>query len=439
VKRTLRSGERGGQVKSQLDVWILNHYADPPGRQATRSYDLGKQLVERGHRVTIFAAGFNHYSRKEERIRTGETHREELVDGVRFIWLKTFPYLRNDWRRVVNMLSYSWRAFRIGSHLAEAPDAIIGVCVHPLAGLVASLLARKRGSRFFFEVTDLWPETLIAMGKLRRNGLPAKIMRALEKHLYHRAEKIIMLLGHTHEYVAGLGESAAKIVWIPNGADLSRFASMPPYDGQNSDAFRIMYIGGLLRANRIDVILDAAKLQQSVGRHNVKFVLVGDGSDKERLTKMAEQLSLENVEFRGLVPKTEVARVMASADAFVFSLANSPLYKYGISLNKMCDYLASGRPILFAGDSAYNPIRDARAGISVPAENPKALSDAIDHLRSLTPYERMRMGQNGLEHFKKHHDIRILADRLEHVLLSDFASPDPRKPSALMSNLKSVS
>jgi glycosyltransferase involved in cell wall biosynthesis len=422
----------------KLNIWILNHYADPPDRQATRSYDLGKQLVARGHRVTIFAAGFNHYSRKEERMRPGETCREENVHGVRFIWLKTFPYQGNDWRRVLNMMSYSWRAFRIGSQFADAPDAIIGVCTHLFAGLTASLLARKKGSRFFFEVTDLWPETLIAMGKLSRNGFPARVLRALEKHLYHRAEKIIMLLGHTQEHVAGLGESPGKIVWIPNGADFSRFACLPSYDGHLSETFTIMYMGGLLRANRIDVILEAAKIQQSRGHHNVKFVFVGDGSDKDRLTKMADQLTLGNVEFRGLVPKTEVVRVMADADAFVFSLANLPLYRFGISLNKMCDYLAMGRPILFAGDSTYNPIRDAGAGISVPAEDPAALSEAIDHLMSRTPEERVRMGQNGLEHFKKHHDIRVLAERLEQVLLPYPESSDPQVSAPLVSDFESV-
>jgi glycosyltransferase involved in cell wall biosynthesis len=420
-----------------LNIWILNHYADTPDRQATRSYDLAKQLVARGHQVTIFAAGFNHYSRKEERIRPGETYREERIDGVRFIWLKTFPYQRNDWRRVLNMMSYSWRAFRVGSRFAERPDATIGVCVHPLAGLTASFLARKMRSRFFFEVTDLWPETLIAMGKLSRNGLPAKALRALEKHLYHRAEKIIMLLGHTHEYIAGLGESPEKIVWIPNGADLSRFASLPSYDGRLSEPFTVMYMGGFLRSNRIDVILEAARIQQTRGHHSVRFVFVGDGSDKERLTKMAEQFSLENAEFRGLVPKTEVVRVMKEADAFIFSLTDSPLYKYGISLNKMCDYLASGRPILFAGDSSYNPIRDARAGISVPPENAAALSEAIDQLTSLTADERVRMGQNGLEHFKKYHDIRVLADRLERVLVLPRELPDPRSCATPLSDLNS--
>jgi glycosyltransferase involved in cell wall biosynthesis len=299
-------------------------------------------------------------------------------------------------------------------------------------------MARKKRSRFFFEVTDLWPETLIAMGKIARNGLPARILRALEKHLYHRAEKILMLLGHTQEYVAGLGESADKIVWIPNGADLSRFESLPPYDGKTKGQFIIMYVGGLLRTNRVDVILQAASIQQSRAHHHVRFIFVGDGSDKDSLVEMAERLSLQNIEFRGLVPKTQLVGVMAEADAFVLSLANLPLYKYGISLNKMCDYLASGRPILFAGDSAYNPIREAQAGFCVAPENPEALADAIDHLISLSPAERIRMGQNGLQHFRQNHDIRILAQRLEQTLTPEPASPLTQSADAVVADLESL-
>jgi len=421
-----------------MNIWIFNHYADPPERQATRSYDLGKELVTRGHKITIFASGFNHYSRQEERIRSGETYRQENVDGVHFVWVKTFPYQSNDWRRILNMASYSWRAFLKGLGQKERPDTIIGVSVHPLAALAANLLARRMNCRFIFEVTDLWPETLIAMGALRRNDVLARILRALEKHLYYEADKIIMVLGHTEEYVAGLGEDPKKIVWIPNGADLSRFNSLPTYDGRIPRSITIMYTGGLLRANRIDVILEAARIQQSLCRNNVKFVFVGDGSDKQRLTSIAARLSLKNVCFRGLVPKSELATVMGDADAFVFSLAKSPLYKYGISLNKMCDYLASGRPILFAGDSSYNPIRDAQAGINVPPEDPVALSAAIDKLISLTPEQRVQMGRNGLTYFKKHHDIRVLADRLEQTLSPTTKTSYLRSPRALASDLHSA-
>lgn len=407
-----------------MNIWILNHYADAPDRPTTRSYDLGKQLVDKGHQVTIFAAGFSHYNFTEQRLEPGEKSRKEDWCGVRFIWLKTFPYCRNDWRRALNMLSYSWRAFWTGRSIKEKPDVIIGTCVHPLAALTGYLLSKVKHARFFFEVTDLWPETLIELGRMRRNGLAARVLRRLEKFLYHKSEKIIMLLGNTHEYVASLGEDPSKIVWIPNGVDLDRYHNLRKYDGRFSDRFTIMYLGGLVQSNKIDSVLEAAGILQKRGEGRVRFVFVGDGTDKDRLLQRAEDLQLRNVEFRGLIPKTKLAETMSDADAFVFSLRKLNLYRYGISLNKMCDYLASGRPILFAGEASYNPIRDAHAGFSVPPEEPVALADAVEQLMSLTNAERVRMGQSGFMHLKQYHDIRVLADRLELALSGERHTND---------------
>jgi glycosyltransferase involved in cell wall biosynthesis len=422
-----------------MKIWIFNHYAEPPDRLTTRSYDLGRQLVERGHRVTIFAAGFSHYNFREERVPAGQASHTANWNGVRFIWLKTYPYRGNDWRRMLNMLSYAWRAYKAGRIISEKPDVIIGVSVHPLAPLAAYFLSRTKAARFFFEVTDLWPETLIQFGRLRRSGCVARAMGALERFLYRKAERIIMLLGNTQEYVADVGADPSKIVWIPNGVDLSRYTKLRPYDGALSDRFTIMYLGGLLSANKIDVILEAARIQQERERSGVQFVFVGDGADKQRLLERTRVLGLRNIEFRGLVPKDKIAEVMSEADAFVFSLQNLPLYRYGISLNKMCDYLASGRPILFAGDSVCNPIRQAEAGLCVPAEDPTALADAIDKLISLTAEARVRMGQNGLVYLKQHHDIRRLAERLEETLLAQPKCADTLKATPVVSDLKSLS
>ena len=337
-----------------MNVWILNHYADAPD-WTTRSYDLGKQLVDKGHQVTIFAAGFSHYNFKEQRLQPGKKSRKEDWNGVRFVWLKTYPYTRNDWRRVLNMVSYSWRAFWTGRSMGEKPDVIVGTCVHPLAALTGYVLSKVKRGRFFFEVTDLWPETLIELGRMRRDGVAARVLRRLEKFLYHRSEKIIMLLGNTHDYVASLGEDPRKIVWIPNGVDLDRYKKLRKYNGEFSDCFTIMYLGGLVQSNKIDSVLEAASILQERDEGRVRFVFVGDGTDKGRLLQRAEDLQLRNVEFRGLVPKTKLAEVMSEADAFVFSLQKLNLYRFGISLNKMCDYLASGRPILFAGEKKLQP------------------------------------------------------------------------------------
>lgn len=397
-------------------VWIFNHYAEPPDRQATRSFDLGRELVHRGHAVTIFSSSFSHYRFHEEKLGAGGTWIAEQIEGVKFIWLRTFPYTRNDWRRLLNMISYSVRASLIGLRQHDRPDVIIGVTVHPLAALAAYLVARAKGARFFFEVTDLWPRTLVEFGMLPAGHPAVRALGWLERELFRRAERVISLLPHIDEYLHELGVDAEKVVWIPNGVDLRRYEVLRGYDGAARDPFTVMYVGGLVQANALDVVLDAAHILQERGVNHVRFVFVGGGQEQPRLRERVRALGLQNVDFRGVVAKDELPRVMLGADAFVFSLRHLSLYQYGISLNKMCDYLAAGRPVLFAGSSSYDPIRTAGAGFTVPPENPHALADAIVTLRALPASERARMGANGIAYVREYHDIHHLAARLEALL-----------------------
>jgi glycosyltransferase involved in cell wall biosynthesis len=133
------------------------------------------------------------------------------------------------------------------------------------------------------------------------------------------------------------------------------------------------------------------------------------------LIKRAKTMGLRNVDFRPPVPKREVGKVMGEADAFIYGLRDLPLYRFGISLNKLTDYLAAGRPIVFFGRSSYDPVRDAEAGFSVPPGDPEGLADAIERLVALTPQERMEMGERGRRYLLEHHNIPRLAERLLEV------------------------
>ena len=405
-----------------MNIWIFNHYAitpDMPG--GTRHYDLGRELVRRGHQVTIFASSFRHYLHREMRLRPGEQWKIEDVDGVKFVWLRTPPYQCNDWRRVRNMVEFMVRAWRLGRKLPRLapeigePEVVIGSSVHLLAVLAAYWVTKHHHAKFVMEVRDLWPQTIIDMGELSARHPIVKVLQALERFLYRRTERIITLLPLAHEYITARGVPRDKVVWIPNGVDLSRFdsAAMPKV---SHEGFQVMYLGAHGQANALDVLIQAAKIVQDQGFDTVKFVLVGDGPEKPRLIALAQELGLRNVEFRQPVPKNEVPGLFREANVLLFNLEKVEVFKYGISPNKLFDYMAAGKPVISSVKALANPIEEAHCGVTIPPRNPQALAEAVIRLYQMPKEEREAMGRRGREYVEKHHAIPVLADRVEHVL-----------------------
>src|SRR5438034_271772 len=394
-----------------MRIWIVNHYADPPDGLATRTFDIARRMVERGHPTTIFVCSFSHYHLRPARALGWRLWRDEDIDGVRMTWVAGNAYRDNDWRRVLNMSRFSMLTFLIGAFRRERPDIVVGVSVHPLAALTGYYLARLKRARFFFEVTDLWPQSLIEFGRLRADGIAAGSMRRLERFLFRKAERIIMLWRHTDAYVEAQGVSAAKILWVPHGVELERYQRLAPYGGGTERPFKVMFVGGFV-SGPLEGILDAACVLQKRGRTDVKFVLVGAGQERDIFVDRARALGLANVEFRPPVPKRDIAKALGEADAFIYGVRDIPLYRFGLSMNKVTDYLAAGRPIIFFGRSTYDPVQDAEAGFSVPPGDPEIVADAIEKLVALRPEERLEMGRRGRRYLVEHHNIPELANRL---------------------------
>lgn len=411
-------------MRPEVRVWILNHYAvtpDQPG--GTRHFDLSRELVRRGHEVTILASSFHHYQRRYLRETPDTGWAVEVVDGVRFLWLRTCSYGGNGWRRGWSLVDY-WRMARRwgrrlaaeGGPLAPPPDVVLGTSVHLLAVLAGRQLADRFGVPFAMEVRDLWPQTLVDIGSIGHRHPATLMLRLLETHLYRRAVRIITPLPMAHEYITRLGIPRERVVWIPNGVDLARYPDPSAGGDPEHEGFRVMYLGSHGPANDLRVLLGAALEIQRRGVDDVRFVLVGDGPLKAELVREAGAMGLRNTEFRDPVVKSAVPAILREADVTTFVLADLPLYRFGVSLNKTFDYLAAGKPLILAGRPRNNIVAEADCGLSVPPGDPLALAGAILRMRSLPPAEREAMGRRGRRHMEEEYDIRRLAERLEGCL-----------------------
>jgi glycosyltransferase involved in cell wall biosynthesis len=264
------------------------------------------------------------------------------------------------------------------------------------------------------EIRDLWPQTIIDMGKLSEHNPIIRLLQVLEKFLYNQAERIITLLPLAGEYIVARGIAKEKIVWIPNGVDLSKFASMEVKEPDGE--FKVIYLGAHGQANDLGLVLDAAGIVQAHGYRDIKFVLIGDGPEKPNLMEKKGKLRLQNLEFHDPVPKSSVPKVLSEANATLQIMMNLPLHKYGLSANKLFDYMAASKPIILVGDIANDPIKSAYCGLTVPPRDPQALADAVIKLYEMPKEEREAMGRRGREYVEKYHAIPVLAHRLMRCL-----------------------
>jgi glycosyltransferase involved in cell wall biosynthesis len=405
-----------------MRIWILNHYASPPDQPTgTRHYDLGRVLVRQGHDVTIFASGFSHITLREDRLQANERMRIDCIDGVRFVWLRTTPYSANDGRRALNMLSYAFNAIRVQRRMPR-PDVVVGSSVHLAAVAAAFVIGKARRAPFVFEVRDLWPQVLVDMGAIKENGTATWVLRRLESFLYRRARVIVSLLPRAVDYMTQLGIPREKVVYIPNGiADYDERVSEP-----NDSATALLaqigqlrqtgcmiagYVGSHVRANGVDSLVKSARVLRDRGVHDVALVFVGDGLEKEKSRQLAVDYDLRNVIFWDALPKRCVPAVLEALDIALFALHDISTYKYGLSCNKLFDYMASARPIVSACAAENTLVAASGAGICVPSDSPDDIADALMKLRSMGEAERHAIGERGRHWVYEHHGATALAGR----------------------------
>jgi len=406
-----------------MNIWFVNQYAITPSQAGPmRHYDLARELVERGHGVLIIASDFDHFSHVKRRLSDTKECRTELVDGIRYVWLNSPEYSHNGGRRIWNMVHFAFSVVRRSTALSRdsPPDVIIGSSPTLFAALAARLAARRLRVPFVFEVRDLWPKSLVELGNISEKHPIVFALSIIERHLYRAAAHVVTLLPGTIDYITQSGARPHAVSWIPNGVSLKSLECMPRTD--TAKPFIALYAGAHSTANPLDSVLDAAAILDQRGLDKrIQIHLVGNGPQKARLQARAQNERLKSLKFFDEVPKYAVTTLMEQADALLLPLRKSALYKFGVSPNKLYQYMAAARPLVFTSGSCNNPVQEAGAGITVQSEDPLALADGLENLSSLPEHELRSMGMRGRQYVEAHHSMSDLGRRLERILIDTLA------------------
>ncbi len=396
-----------------MRIWIVNHYALPPGSSGgpTRHLGLSRALRDRGHEVVIHASIFDHYTRRDHRPRADGPAIED-IDGVTYVWWPTPPYdgLRG---RIDNMIRFWWAVSRHAHTVPlSAPDAVLGSSPHLLSPLAARRLARHFRVPFVMEVRDLWPQSLIDLGDFGPHHPAMAVLGFLEKRLYATADQVVTVLPGAIDHMVARGADPTRIRYVPNGVDLSRWPSVVAPPG--ASPMVALYAGTLGHANGLEVVVDAARELERRGCTSVTIRLVGAGPEREALTSRAAGCPLISIE--DPVSEAEVPALVAASDVCLLVLRDSPVFRFGISPTKLFDAFAAGRPVVTSVRTEPNPVALADAGRCAIPGDPVSLADELEAMAALPPDERRQMGSRGRRFVEGQHSFERLAEDIEGVL-----------------------
>jgi glycosyltransferase involved in cell wall biosynthesis len=400
-----------------MNILLIDHYAGSPKYgMEYRPYYLAREWVRLGHDVTIVAASFSHLRIQQPSVK--DDWAEEIIDGIRYVWLKTPSYPCNGVRRAKNIFWFVCKMWFGARRLARKyrPNLVIASSTYPLDNIPARRLALASSARLVFEVHDLWPLTLMELGGMSAHHPFVRLLQWAENCAYRNSDRIVSLLPKAAEYMQRHGMAAEKFCCIPNGVSLDEWRDdSEPLPREHQEVFRqirkeghflIGYAGGHALSNSLDCLLEAA---HQLREKPISIVLVGRGVEKSRLQDKAREMGLTNVAFLPPVPKQLMPSLLREFDVCYLGWARSPLYRFGICPNKLLDYMMAGKPILHAVEAGNDLVAESQCGISIPPENPDALAAAILTISAMPAQTLSAMGQQGKEYILQHHQYPYLA------------------------------
>lgn len=395
-----------------MHIVLVTHYYPPESNApANRAFEHAKAWVADGHRVTIVTAAPSH-PRGELYPGYANAFSDDGVDGIRVIRLPTvIAANKGIFARSLAFVSFFWAVL---THRGRIPpsDVVISTTPQFLCGLAGWVL-RSPGKPWVLEVRDLWPESIVAVGAMRRN-LAIRALEWLERRAYRSADLVVTTTESHARHVAERAP-ATPVTVVPNGVTVGLL------DDGGSDGAAVRselglegrlvaaYFGTHGMAHRLETVLEAAALLRHEPR--IVFVLAGDGAAREGLEARAQEEGLANVVFLGQQRRERMTGLWAASDAALVLLKRSPTFKHVLP-SKLIEAMSLGRPVVLGVEGEARALLEAaEAGIAIPPEDAAALAAAVVRLADDSAFAA-RCAENGLAFARANFDRRVLAARM---------------------------
>lgn len=393
-------------------VWYISKYAalPPLGKVGTRGFLIMREMAKAGNACVILTSNSNHLNPTPS---IEGAHRIETIDGVQVCWIRTLQYQGvKSLGRILSWLDFEWRLWRLPKNHLPRPDAIIVSSLSLFTIFNGLMLRRQYGCRLVFEVRDIWPLTIIEEGGFSPRNPFVMALAMIERMAYRRSDAIVGTMPNLAEHVNDVIGTSPPVFCVPFGLDEALLeAGEPLPDGWTAShmpdrPFIVCHAGTIGATNALDTLFACARGMQD--REDIHFLVVGEGALKAQY--QAACADLPNVTFAPGVQKAMVQAVLERCQLLYFSVHPSKVWKYGLSLNKVIDYMLAGKPIVASYTGHPTMVDEAGSGTAVPAGDVEALKREILRYAAMPARDRDALGRKGRDWLLRNRRYPALAN-----------------------------
>ena len=347
------------------NIWIINQYCGSIFHGMNfRSWYFAKELKKKGHSPHIISASFSHLLFKFPA--TNGRFTFENVEDIPFTWVKVAKYSGSQSiGRVLVMIQFMINLIFLPKKKLQKPDVIIVSSLSPLPIVSAYFWSKKYKAKLVFEVRDIWPLSLIEIGGFSKLNPLVLFFGWFEKFAYKRADKVISVLPNAKPHMESRGMNKDKFIHIPNGFNLEEMKKSKDLDKSienliPKNKFIVGYTGSLGASNAMEYLIKASNYLEK--NENIHFVIFGKGQHLEKLKNNAKN----NVSFLGEIDKSQIQSAISYFDVCYIGWHNHSLYRFGISPNKIFDYMYSGKPIIHSVNTSNDLVPVSYTHLTLP-------------------------------------------------------------------------
>lgn len=392
-------------------IWIVNHYAS---HLEERHINLAVNFAKRGYETVVITSSFHHGT--HEYIYDEDCKVVQRKPGVHYVYLKSKPdYQSNSGKRILNMVDFCRCYLHFQKRIADElgkPDYIIASSAPPFMWEIGYKTTKIYRAKFIAEFRDIWPLSLVEVQGTSPSHPIVKVFGAMEKRAYRRADAIVATMPYAYKHVCDdMGFPREKFHWMPNGLDLEKAdrggKPLPKdLDDYLSSHWCCIYVGSIVKSESVDYIVEAWK---KIKDQEVCFAIIGDGNVASKIDEMIKEIGGDRIRHFGSIAKEQIPMALEKAKCCLAAIPDYPIYRFGLSMNKLSDYLYSGKPVVFA--CGWDNIVKEAGGCVVPFGDQQAMVDSIDKVKRLSKEELENLAEAERNIIREQYDYRIIADR----------------------------